>query len=681
MVKVPQGKLGYAVNGVVVFRPKPHVLVPKDEFRTRFTKYRKGTIGVRRTPKGKKKTASSRPYGNVRAQNEMFRILKFHPKMVDLRIASKTGNLQLANETLESIQHNTEGISLPLQTFITRLGLLDQSYAHFRTRVRILFTPDLENRTAIYYASLCGQQRSVKAYLALLVAARLCRHSSKGVSMMFQSGKRTFLEWLLRLDFRGASQFDEEQLHLCVLSGLNQEIRNIFIKNRYSLKDIIGFTGPFAIPSVFQSYCLPNSKHTSTSMKKQRKKRPQLVFDDSFHYSHACGYEMYDLDEMDEEDYDEDRYENYDGGDQVGHSHHLESETFAADSRADRTLLDEVDSATATFINGGDHADEIQALVDEIEAKELEEAIELSTQDSVNAMDAGDGDDDSDSDFVLEFFDDHNAIVSEFFDMEIIQDDEQSTQTATPRAASTNNERLSQLQASVSDSYSVVSVDDSWADASAMTGISNTSSWQIDGMSATCDASIVSKPASMRSNHTQDIDIVPDDQGIGQMEQAPPSTAAAPATPKPFSYRDALLSRKKAPAISDHESDTSSYISAVKVEHPDVISVSSAIEEDMKTIPSKVKGGNSAGAGRSDASIMSVGYESFGPDCGFDDDLEFDAEAMRDAAKNSAGGKLGRRYKSEGRTPWAPSGQSLRTYLNHRQRLPRKQGKRVRMVG
>jgi len=575
----------------------------------------------------------------VRSHNKQFKILKFHPEMINLKNASKSGDLIASNNALRSIQFDTNGLAPQMQTFIRRLYMRNEVHSDFRTKVRILFTPDLENRTAIYYAAHCGEKVAVKAYLSLLVVARLCRFSPKKIQRLFQSGKRTFLEWLLRLDFRGASQFDEEQLHLCVLSALNQPTKDIFVQNRYSISDIIAMTSPFKIPNVFGMYASYNKSNST-----RKAKKPALVFDDDFG--------MYPLDEIDDEDNYNDGEEDDDchgyHGNYHGHNSDAPSSIGIDDDGVNNADSDRVGFSGPDFnvLNNDEKAAaDIQAMLEAIEEMELEEAIRQSSGDIDDDDEDGDNHSSSSSDDEREKEIDSQAFLwIEEMSNGISWNSNMLSRTSSAEKNGGNSE-------TENDGFSVVSWDESWTNASVGTNATGMSGWEIDdGMASKAtkmQGVITDVNENAEGNEDDDVnssqwDIVSDTQSVKSVAtNHPPSPIL-----KAFSYRDALL---KENAKNNQPECSKAAPLPPKIVSP--ISRDEAIDSGASTRKEKAE-------------------DRLGDM--MDDDLDFDAHFIRDGAKSLKGGKAKLQYRGNGRTSWAPTTARLRSACNHRRTESRK---------
>eukprot|EP00540_Astrosyne_radiata_P008238 CAMPEP_0116857314 /NCGR_PEP_ID=MMETSP0418-20121206/20475_1 /TAXON_ID=1158023 /ORGANISM="Astrosyne radiata, Strain 13vi08-1A" /LENGTH=235 /DNA_ID=CAMNT_0004490965 /DNA_START=180 /DNA_END=883 /DNA_ORIENTATION=+ len=99
----------------------------------------------------------------------------------------------------------------------------------------ILCTPDIENRSAVYYAAHCGHCQLVKLYLACIVIARVAVRRHHSLQPLCDEAK-TIRSWLGIFGF--TSLMGKKQFDTCVLNALNEDVRSIFQKTKFTLKEL-----------------------------------------------------------------------------------------------------------------------------------------------------------------------------------------------------------------------------------------------------------------------------------------------------------------------------------------------------------------------------------------------------------------------------------------------------------
>ncbi len=272
MVKHPQSTLGYAVNGVVVLQPTPRILSRSENERT---SPRDARIAARRTRQDKQRWQQRKHQFHVLLRNQ--------PRMEDLKNACKRGDLREALSTAHSLARGIPFV----------VSKTDQVL----TMIRILFTPDMEGRSAIYYAAHTGQDQMVQVFLALLVMERSWR---RGWAIRnYESAPKTMLGWLEYVGFP-RHFFSRSDLDLCVLNALSDTTRKVFRGTKFSWERIFdtvtnaNLVKPICFLSVFH---LHNEKQLQGATTSQ--KLPKLcVQDDLDPYFDG-------MDELDDSDYDD----------------------------------------------------------------------------------------------------------------------------------------------------------------------------------------------------------------------------------------------------------------------------------------------------------------------------------------------------------------------------------------
>jgi len=201
-----QGKLGYWVDGKLVHMPSRanNVGEEKKEF-----------PHEKRNRKHKEQ---------VQARQEMKRraVFQYVCHLELLKNASKSGNIQNVVKVLSDMF----GVDHPVRdAWSTRHSL--------RRWTRPIFVPDMDKRSALYYASLTGNAHIVELYLDLYLLS--CAKITKTTA----TSAYTFREWFHKLNGTAGLGlgigFTMKEYDLCVLNALNAKVKNMFTKKRVTI--------------------------------------------------------------------------------------------------------------------------------------------------------------------------------------------------------------------------------------------------------------------------------------------------------------------------------------------------------------------------------------------------------------------------------------------------------------
>lgn len=227
MVKRPQSELSSLVNGGVVSKP-----------------YRR-SIGTKSVGRVKKKESFAIRYRQLRVTDEMD----------DLKNQSKCGSMIHALKALADLVSTR---------FVVR-----SRRERFLTMARILVAPDKENRSALYYAALCGNLALVKIYLSFVVLARAAVRRTKDDD----GARHTVESWFQQLGY--IQMFGPKELQTCVCNALTKEIQEVFQTHKYSLSDLESVL----LPTSWGKYVIRSSKE-ARNKKLTKPKKPSLNMGD-----------------------------------------------------------------------------------------------------------------------------------------------------------------------------------------------------------------------------------------------------------------------------------------------------------------------------------------------------------------------------------------------------------------
>lgn len=275
MVKLPQGTIGYAVDGAIVFKPTR----PAPET----VRHKHGVTKpqVAKPPKLSKKCRIAAR----RSKALLHERVRLQSQMEHLKNACKQGDLERALVTAYSMVVGDFGTG--------------EMRGTVSAMTRILFTPDIEGRSAIYYAAHTGHEELVQIFLAILVLECTWRRQSS-FDMQLNSAPKTILAWL---DDVGFSRLfvSRADLELCILNALNESTKQVFRQKKYSWEDLLktvkrlDLIGFFYKHRVSISNAFIQRQLPSLTSYNVRKKHPKVVMDDEF---------MHDVDEEEIDSYD-----------------------------------------------------------------------------------------------------------------------------------------------------------------------------------------------------------------------------------------------------------------------------------------------------------------------------------------------------------------------------------------
>lgn len=252
MVKHPQSRLGYAVDGHVVRLP---VRKPIIDDKTNASMFLKSHVTNTKKQKKKKNRRNHNPEsGGIRGLRN--KLLAFADILEDIRNYSKQGRIEDACTLVVQIAHSYFGRCISDQTF--------------QLMVRCLVAPGIENRSALYYAAHAGHVTMARTYLALLVLSRSTRSQVIDIER-----SRTFASWMC--EFGYIEFFGHREYNACILNALNQSTKAVFTVETYSLKDIQNIV----LRSPWRQY-LPQIPHAVA----KKEGKPRLRVEDEYDLDH-----------------------------------------------------------------------------------------------------------------------------------------------------------------------------------------------------------------------------------------------------------------------------------------------------------------------------------------------------------------------------------------------------------
>jgi len=215
-----QGQIGYWVNGELVYMPKRRSSnIDCEEALRKRDRERKEELAVERRQKESAKL-------KLRRQRYLakFKLGQDEPcfNVEKLKNASKTGHIAQVLTCLRPTQKQRRSVQGTGTIF-------------FQTLTSHIFTPDTEERTALYYASLTGHHHIVELYMSLYLIS-VIRITESSVA-----ATRTFREWFTSMF--GTSKmglrkkFKLEDYDLCVLNALNDDVRRKLTRQKFTLSD------------------------------------------------------------------------------------------------------------------------------------------------------------------------------------------------------------------------------------------------------------------------------------------------------------------------------------------------------------------------------------------------------------------------------------------------------------
>jgi len=227
-----QGRIGYWVNGELVHMPKSRSSNICEEALRKgsncFTNWdsnvtldreRKEELAVQRR---QKKSAKLK----LRRQRNLAKFNSGQEKpcfdVEKLKNASKTGDIAQVWTSLR-----------PMRNYRRSLQCADTRF--YQTLTSYIFTPDTEERTALYYASLTGHHHVVELYMGLYLMS-VIRITESSVA-----ATRTFREWFTSMFGTSrmglTKKFKLEDYDLCVLNALNEDVRHTLTRQKFTLSD------------------------------------------------------------------------------------------------------------------------------------------------------------------------------------------------------------------------------------------------------------------------------------------------------------------------------------------------------------------------------------------------------------------------------------------------------------
>jgi hypothetical protein len=293
MVKHPQSILGYVVNGETWFPPRrrrsvrgqhppPRAAAPGAAGPSGRTTVMDQMLTSSRKEQIKDKRRARTNRGSQRiSYREVCRELRVTKELEDLKNASKQGDAQRAFNLAETITRRYFRNSRPNQMLLFM--------------VRSLVVPDIEIRSAVYYAAHAGHAGLVKAYMAALVLVRYERNPRKVAAVAGRETVMSIQDWLNHLGY--ISFFGPKELDICVLNGSNDEVKAVFQHETYSLQGIRDTVSR----SPWGRYVLLSK--TQQQLNGKKKILPSPVMDDFA--SHVDGGSFSDNDFFDGDHYDD----------------------------------------------------------------------------------------------------------------------------------------------------------------------------------------------------------------------------------------------------------------------------------------------------------------------------------------------------------------------------------------
>jgi len=231
-----QGQIGYWANGKLVHMPKrrPDNLNPSNinhgasnasAHMTR-NRERKAVLITRQRQRRQKKLAQLKLHQNI-------------PQSLveQLKNASKNGTIAPVWSRLGQLQ-----------------ACIDSRYMKhatnfFRLWTRYIFVPDIEERTALYYASLTGHCHIVELYMSLYLMSAI------QISEATIVASRTFREWFSSMGGTHKmilhNNFTLKDYDLCVLNGLNEDVRDVLTRKKVTISDAMNIVKKALDPDAY----------------------------------------------------------------------------------------------------------------------------------------------------------------------------------------------------------------------------------------------------------------------------------------------------------------------------------------------------------------------------------------------------------------------------------------------
>jgi len=295
-----QGQLGYWTNGVCVHMPQ-RAQAKKVERPTHITRNKEWKEYVKN--QARQKSFHRQQRRQLTASHKAFVLPE------SIKIASKTGKSGHALceliYTAQKLKKCTT-ISLP----------------YFNIICRLIFIPDIEERSALYYAALTGHTQLVELYLSLYL---LCSVIITKSTTQNEFGGLTFSQWFDKLGTRNmclGKKFSKADYDVCVLNALSEDVRHVMTKKKITIEYALNVVNSIVETFVkVKLFCLANApwkaivgkmEDVETKMKQlkmieientrrlNKARKPMLVCD----FYNVDDYQLNPIDE-DEHYYDE----------------------------------------------------------------------------------------------------------------------------------------------------------------------------------------------------------------------------------------------------------------------------------------------------------------------------------------------------------------------------------------
>eukprot|EP00592_Proboscia_alata_P023806 CAMPEP_0194406372 /NCGR_PEP_ID=MMETSP0176-20130528/4606_1 /TAXON_ID=216777 /ORGANISM="Proboscia alata, Strain PI-D3" /LENGTH=552 /DNA_ID=CAMNT_0039205571 /DNA_START=38 /DNA_END=1696 /DNA_ORIENTATION=+ len=213
-----QGQIGYWVNGELVHMPKKRPS-PKSKYpetahlkRNRERKEKLNALAARRC---QKKLLDNFNRNTIQPPRNFIEGLKN---------ASKSGHIESVCKQLKSIQ-----LHMAARAKDKTCNNL------FRLWTGCIFLPDIEERTALYYASLTGHSRIVELYMSLYLVSAI-QISETNIRAAY-----TFRNWFSSMrgtcKLKLAKNFTLEDYDVCILNALNERVRHTLTRQKVTIID------------------------------------------------------------------------------------------------------------------------------------------------------------------------------------------------------------------------------------------------------------------------------------------------------------------------------------------------------------------------------------------------------------------------------------------------------------
>jgi len=230
-----QGQIGYWANGKLVRMPKKHTGTNSDQ---------KANTHIKRNRERRWALIARQRRQKTLAQLKLRQNIP-QSLIVKLKNVSKKGDIAAIWNQFRELHASTNS------------RYEEHTTNFFRLWTRYIFVPDDEERTALYYASLTGHHHIVELYMSLYVMSAI------QISETTVGASRTFRGWFSSMGgtnkMRLSKNFTLEDYDVCVLNGLNQDVRHVLTRKKLTISDVMNVVkkainiGVYSQNSVFKS--------------------------------------------------------------------------------------------------------------------------------------------------------------------------------------------------------------------------------------------------------------------------------------------------------------------------------------------------------------------------------------------------------------------------------------------